>query len=47
MLGEVLSLSMSMQGVYLLPFVFALMVLAISGQLVDVIYSAVGKKRAR
>lgn len=47
MLSEIISLSMSLQGMYLLPFVFALLVLLVSGSLIDVIYSTIAVKRSR
>lgn len=47
MMSEVISLSTSLQGMYLLPFVFALLVLSVSGLLIDIIYSTIAVKRSR
>lgn len=47
MLNDVLSLSMSFQVGYLLPFVVVLMACGLSEKFIDVIYSAIAHKRTR
>jgi len=47
MLNDVLSLSMSFQVGYLLPFAVMLMACGLSEKFIDVIYSTMATKRSR
>lgn len=47
MLNDVLSLSMSLQGQYIIPFALIMMACGLSEKFIDVIYSTLSHKRVR
>ena len=47
MINELMSVAMSVHGVYLMPFVVVLMVILASTLIIDTVFVALGDKRSR